>query len=863
MGGCCSVSFLRGCVKAFCKFSLLGVFLLVALPVQAQPSVPKKAPVPPRIVPGSGNTAPERINPDTGPQKIDITPSTPIQQPLNPAPFKIADNAKIDLAAVNEKPVTNRFVMALCADKSGRLWIGTEDEGVWRYDEKAPVSSRWKQFTTKDGLGDDNAYAIACDQQGRIWVGHLNQGVSVYNGERWKNYDVLNGPLGERIFDIAIAPNDGSVWMATSAGLTRYSPNKDDWTYYTRAEGLPSDQIAALAFNNKGNLFAGTQCDGLAIARAADDYRTWQSVRGPERMPNTPLGEGLPSNLINDVLVTKDQSIYVATTCGLARSFDNGATWKYIRGADWESKVKGLYKGPEPKQMTLSNDLLLEDYSTCLAEGAKGQIWVGHWRRGCEVRANKGEQRVAIGTQPFGDSADYVRAVLPTPERSYMGLYGAGALSTKDEKRDAEFQLPLSIMSNRPNLLQPIKLAIPTKVNPIFIQPVTQSNSIQSNAKVATKEAISPPLSTTLKIDGQSVELENQKLTKFPSPATPPTVTDLQLATKQAKSLYRPLVLSKGVYLGEDWRTQGNWFGRYGRQHTVLCAAGSPFDHQVVSDSTYKVTGEIGSHHSKGDGLRSWVHWIKTDNSKVLYNPVIGYRRQADWDDHGEAYSTSYEGPDIWISVTVPEGVHRISLYFFNKDGHDGANRCRDYSVELKAYKPATQETETLASLACTRVRDFWGPVYKQFVVRGPAKYCIKIQRNGSLNTIVQSVMLDKLAGPISSVDTIPLPKTGNLGYNAPFINLVSAWDVPSARELWAALNESYGKEKACEISWHYRILAYRAALAGEGSEEMLSNWRWTLSLWSSEEREAFKSDMARLWAAHLKLNPNLKNVQM
>ncbi len=152
------------------------------------------------------------------------------------------------------KPPGNQ-VMALARDNAGNVWAGTEGKGVWRYapprpkaevrmqnDEKgeggkqkaettssglrppsppqAAEKGEWKQFTTKDGLGDDYAYSVAVDQQGRVWVGHLNHGVSVFNGTRWQNYDVPYGPIGERIFKIAVCPTDGDVWLATSAGLT-------------------------------------------------------------------------------------------------------------------------------------------------------------------------------------------------------------------------------------------------------------------------------------------------------------------------------------------------------------------------------------------------------------------------------------------------------------------------------------------------------------------------------------------------------------------------------------------------------------------------------------------------------------------
>src|SRR4029077_19578052 len=105
-------------------------------------------------------------------------------------------------------PTAPQFIMALARDAQGNVWAGCEDQGVWKMDA---VTSRWQQFTTAAGLGDDNGYALACDRLGRVWVGHLNHGVSVYNGQKWQNYepvggmsrpDSLSGPLGERVFAI-------------------------------------------------------------------------------------------------------------------------------------------------------------------------------------------------------------------------------------------------------------------------------------------------------------------------------------------------------------------------------------------------------------------------------------------------------------------------------------------------------------------------------------------------------------------------------------------------------------------------------------------------------------------------------------
>ncbi len=220
-------------------------------------------------------------------------------------------------------------------------------KGLWRYDSRA---KKWTQFTSKDGLGDDYIYALAVDKLGRVWAGHLNHGVSVWNGEKWKNYGLLDGPLGDRVFSIAACPTDGDVWIATDCGAARYSFAKDDWDYFTRASGLPSNQIQSIAFNAKGDIILGTQCDGIATATAADGYKKWKLVAGPLQMTGEMVGDGLPSNLINAVAsidipqLQGAEVILAATPAGMGDAV-NGE-WKYARGRDWKAMCKASILPP-------------------------------------------------------------------------------------------------------------------------------------------------------------------------------------------------------------------------------------------------------------------------------------------------------------------------------------------------------------------------------------------------------------------------------------------------------------------------------------------------------------------------------------
>ncbi|MDR3109872.1 MAG: hypothetical protein LBU65_09335 [Planctomycetaceae bacterium] len=61
------------------------------------------------------------------------------------------------------------FITAMISDGDGGVFVGTEDYGVYHYDSVGNS----KQFTHKDGLGDDNAYALAIDKVGGFGSGIL------------------------------------------------------------------------------------------------------------------------------------------------------------------------------------------------------------------------------------------------------------------------------------------------------------------------------------------------------------------------------------------------------------------------------------------------------------------------------------------------------------------------------------------------------------------------------------------------------------------------------------------------------------------------------------------------------------------
>ena len=115
-----------------------------------------------------------------------------------------------------------------------------------------------------------------------------------------------------------------------------------------------------------------------------------------------------------------------------------------------------------------------------------------------------------------------------------------------------------------------------------------------------------------------------------------------------------------------------------------------------------------------------------SDDLRSLYDPILGHRRDAEENDGSydtSTYTKTYDGPDLLVRTKVPDGVHCLSLYFVNNDAHGRSlNKYRNYDVQVFSDDPGIDPIQSSKPLAQTRVTDFWGGVYKQFLVRGPAE---------------------------------------------------------------------------------------------------------------------------------------------
>jgi signal transduction histidine kinase/CheY-like chemotaxis protein/ligand-binding sensor domain-containing protein len=175
-------------------------------------------------------------------------------------------------------PVPPIAARILRQDSAGRIWL-TATGGLYRWD-----GQKWSHFGKKDGLLDDELFAIAVedarfagsspsneiwvgygsnlgltrlrfpasgppevqhfragqgpvstfayflhfDSRGNLWVG-TDRGVDTFDGTLWTHYDHRDGLVWDDTNTGAIhAEGDGTLWIGTSRGISRYRPPGTD-----------------------------------------------------------------------------------------------------------------------------------------------------------------------------------------------------------------------------------------------------------------------------------------------------------------------------------------------------------------------------------------------------------------------------------------------------------------------------------------------------------------------------------------------------------------------------------------------------------------------------------------------------------
>ena len=515
--------------------------------------------------------------------------------------------------------------------------------------------------------------------------------------------------------------------------------------------------------------------------------------------------DGLPSDQSNSLAFDKDGNAYLGSQSdgiAMASAKDNYRVWKSVAGP----KEPPLLAFGDRLPTNYINEMYVAQDGTVYAATSAGLAWSidkgANWQfvRGAEFAA---KDRGRSGIPPIAWK----------PEPGVTTLLEDYVTSLSE---DSGGNVYVGHRGTQPEVLHTQGMKFAASGNKQYL---TCFASLPGQGKLVAgsygdglltvASTVSPPASTP-----------NPRPTPtFPTGAAVLTIDELNKLAANPGTSDPPLI----SYLGEDWATQGDWVGRYGRDLAVLCGAGGASDHYGNPPTAFKLTASIGPQTKPGDSLRGWIAANTTTDPRALFDPLIHARCLSEYDDHGEAYPRIQDGPNIELTLTVPTGTSVVSLYFLNNDGHGGEDRFRDFIVEM-------QPKDDAEHVAFARVAEFWGGVYKRFYVAKPGTYLIRVLRNYSVNTILSGVFVDRIDDEGLKRRPQPLPGMYNIIYqpSAPPAPVTDA-NTLSLMKLWQAGVSQL--QSGTPAGRNLLLQVLRAAIQQQTALELQEQWRWQLAL--------------------------------
>jgi ligand-binding sensor domain-containing protein/signal transduction histidine kinase len=181
-------------------------------------------------------------------------------------------------------------------DSLGRLWIGTDGQGIARIDPDGSVA----RMTMKDGLANDFVRAFCEDAGGRIWIG-TDAGLSAWQNGTFRSFAERSGLVYGSVRGLVI-DRSATLWVATDRGVSRI--RLPDATIDPRLDVLAGVKVWTLHEDRDGGMWLGTKGAGLFL---------WKTGR----LTQFTIAQGLPSNKVHFVGEDRHHTLWLTGPSGV------------------------------------------------------------------------------------------------------------------------------------------------------------------------------------------------------------------------------------------------------------------------------------------------------------------------------------------------------------------------------------------------------------------------------------------------------------------------------------------------------------------------------------------------------------------
>lgn len=265
----------------------------------------------------------------------------------------------------NVSSLSNNFILSMCDDGVGNLWLGTDGGGLNVFDKSTEKTTRInlghdfrfiyslvlngneilvgserggimavdiktkksRSYLDDKALGTDYVQSLYIQDNRYLWIGTGDNGLLVQDMKTgdvhtFKQADHINNPLASDIIWCITGNKAGDIWVATNAGLFkiwgRFGSYKFDRLINDPSNrgSINSNSVRTVYITSKNNILVGTSGSGLTIIRdhPVQGRYIYNHYQASDYIPNS-----LAENNVNCLLEDSSGCIWIGTSNGLSR----------------------------------------------------------------------------------------------------------------------------------------------------------------------------------------------------------------------------------------------------------------------------------------------------------------------------------------------------------------------------------------------------------------------------------------------------------------------------------------------------------------------------------------------------------------
>ena len=171
--------------------------------------------------------------------------------------------------------LADNWISKISEDKAGNIWVGTWGGGITKFTKEG-----FKTFNASNGLLDLKIWSILEDVEGNILIGTNEHGLAIFKGEKFITFDKGDGLSDQNVWAI-LQDKGGKYWFGTNKGVSVFNPKAADrgikFAYYNQDSKGIGDQIRYLKNDINGNIWIGTNDARISMY----NYKTGRFIYNP------------------------------------------------------------------------------------------------------------------------------------------------------------------------------------------------------------------------------------------------------------------------------------------------------------------------------------------------------------------------------------------------------------------------------------------------------------------------------------------------------------------------------------------------------------------------------------------------------